>query len=82
MDVAFRGHFQLLKSGKVDDDVCETSIVYKDSPSVEPFYHKHDSEGIVMRLLHSSGTSFENKISLSVRLCFRGGIMWMLFTCL
>ena len=27
-------------------------------------------------------SSSENRISLSVRLCFKGGILWMLFTCL
>ena len=27
-------------------------------------------------------SSFEKKISLFVHLCFRGGILWMLFTCL
>ena len=27
-------------------------------------------------------SSFENMMSLSVRLCFKGGILWILFTCL
>ena len=49
----FGGHLQLLKSGKVDD-VCGTVVVNKDSPGVEPFYHKHDNNGIVMWLFHFS----------------------------
>ena len=49
------GYFQLLKSRKVDN-VCGTIVVHEDSPGIEPFYHKHNDQGIVMRLLHSSST--------------------------
>ena len=39
-------------------------------------------QGVVMWLLHSFGVFFEKNMFLSVRLYFKGGVIWMLFTCL
>ena len=75
-----RIHFYLLKSKEVDD-VHRATVVYEDSPSVEPFMSiitKGSSCGCVTL----QASSYVNRMSLPILLCFRGGILWMPFTCI
>ena len=55
-----------------------TSILLVLNPSILSIMTKGSSWGCFTSLASSS----EKNMSLSVRLCFKGGILWTLFTCL